>query len=117
MIASLLKISFNIYKKYNENIIEHSIEKSISKIEYFIFSTNNNKKNKKKSNCIFMKFEIMRIALPCFNIGKFNFISRIINLWPIYLKTRNWIQDKIYNALELIFKSNSESTGFIGRGQ
>ena len=50
MITSLLKISFNVYKQYNENMIEHNIEKSISKIEYFIFSTNNNKNNKKKKN-------------------------------------------------------------------
>ena len=66
MIASLLKISFNVYKQYNENIIEHNIEKSISKIEYFIFSTNNNKNNEKNINCVFMKFEIDELLLPWF---------------------------------------------------
>ena len=50
MVASLLKKSFNVYKQYKENMIEHNIEKSISKFEYFIFNTNNNKNNKKKSN-------------------------------------------------------------------
>ena len=80
MIVSLLKISFNVYKQYNENMIEHNIEKSISKIEYFIFSTNNNKNNKKKSNCIFMKFDIRKIAFPWFSIGKLDSINKTINL-------------------------------------
>tara|TARA_B100000945_G_C20093489_1_gene462373 strand:- start:104 stop:283 length:180 start_codon:yes stop_codon:yes gene_type:complete len=58
MIVSLLNISFNVYKQYNENMIEHNIEKSISKIEYFIFNANNIKNKKKKRNCIFMKFDM-----------------------------------------------------------
>tara|TARA_S200000501_G_scaffold120960_1_gene113803 strand:- start:47 stop:226 length:180 start_codon:yes stop_codon:yes gene_type:complete len=58
MIVSLLNISFNVYKQYNENMIEDNIEKSISKIEYFIFNTNNIKNKKKKRNCIFMKLDI-----------------------------------------------------------